>query len=326
MKHVMQYLSNPLQVGVYHIHFTVDFSNLEQLIRDVAKKTKDKIETRELTRVANEIKEGYFSLPSELSASLGRVMTAIAGTKDCPKEITEYLGAHGESTDVSRRIVALRRRRPYRIRRRPFELFGDRIFEDVNDVISIDMEETETENLMSFEATSMKEIGLSRFCDFLRSIPHIGGTFEEVRSRKTHSSRYVFRPYPLAVRLWLNSSSAVTVSKDLRDFLTGSIRYHFEEEWRTAIVLSAIAVESVLADLYEEHFKEYAPNVPLGNLYEKVRDKIKFPTHISHAIEMVNEARIAAVHRSKFPVSDREATNALYGATTFLMWYSTEFK
>jgi hypothetical protein len=116
------------------------------------------------------------------------------------------------------------------------------------------------------------------------------------------------------------------VPKDLRDFLKGSIRYHSEEEWRTAIVLSAIAVESVLADLYEEHFKEYAPNVPLGDLYYKVKDKIKFPTHIGGAIEMVNEARISAVHRSRFPVSDREAINALYGATTFIMWYSSDFK
>lgn len=323
----MQYLSNPLQSGVYHVHFTLDFSGLEQLIRETAKKSRDKTEAKELSKIANDITDSYFSLSDELSASFSRVMSVLARTKDCPKEIIEYLVGRGETQDTSNRIRVLRRRRLlYKLRRRPLELFRDRIFDDISDVISIEMEETQTENLMSFEVTSLKEVGLSRFCNFLKNIPYIGSTFKEMRSRKTHSSRYVFRPYPLAVRLWLESSSAVTVSKDLRDFLIGSVRYHSEEEWRTAIVLSAIAVESVLADLYEEHFKEYAPNVPLGNLYEKVKDKIEFPAHISHAIEIVNEARIAAVHRSRFPVSDREATNALYGATTFLMWYSTEFE
>jgi hypothetical protein len=323
----MQYLSNPLQSGVYHAHFTLDFSDLEQLIRETAKKSRDKTEAEELTKIANDIKEGYFSLSGELPASFSRVVSTLALTKDCPKEIIEYLVGHDERQDISDRLRMLRRRSfLHRLTRRRLELLKNRIFDDINDVISVEMEETENGNLMSFEVTSLKETGSTRFCSFLKSIPYIGSTFKEVRSRKTHSSRYVFRPYPLAVRLWLESSSAVAVSKDLRDFLTGSIKYHSDEEWRTAIVLSAIAVESVLADLYEEHFKEYAPNVPLGNLYEKVKDKIKFPPHISHAIEIVNEARIAAVHRSRFPVSDREATNALYGATTFLMWYSMEFK
>ena len=115
------------------------------------------------------------------------------------------------------------------------------------------------------------------------------------------------------------------ITEDLRDFLKGSMRYHSDEEWRTSIVLSAIAVESVLADLYEEEHKTYAPNVPLGNLYDKVKGKVKFPPEVMKAIEMVNEARISAVHRSRFPVSDREATNALYGSTTFIMWYSSNY-
>lgn len=323
----MEYLSHPLQSGVHYVHSSVDFSGYEQLIRDTAKKTKDKAEASELIKTANEIKEGYFSFSKELSSSFNRLVSTLARAKDCPKEIFEYVIGHGEIQAEQERISLLRRRSLfYRLRRRPFEWFKGRIFEDISDAISIEMEEAQAENVICFEAISLKESGLLRFCDFLRSIPYVGNTFKEIRKRKTHSSRYVFRPYPLAVRLWLDSNLAVTVPKDLRDFLLGSIRYHSEEEWRTAVVLSAIAVESVLADLYEEHFKKYAPNVPLGNLYEQVKGNVKFPAHISQAIEIVNEARIAAVHRSRFPVSDREATNALYGSTTFLMWYSTEFK
>ena len=91
--------------------------------------------------------------------------------------------------------------------------------------------------------------------------------------------------------------------------------------------MSAITVESGLADLFEEIHKKPAPDDPLGKLYGKVKNEAGFPDRIETAIEMVNEARISAVHRSRFPVSDREATNALYGATTFTMWHnSTAFE
>lgn len=196
---------------------------------------------------------------------------------------------------------------------------------DINDVIAIDIEETEDLSTFLLEASSTKRKGLQRFERFARNIPHLGNTIKEVRKRKTHSSRYAFRPYPLAVRLWLGSEKAGIVPKDLKDFLKGSTRYYSNEEWRTSIVISAIAVESVLADLYEEKYKEYAPSVPLGDLYRKVKDKVEFPQYIKDAIEMVNEARISAVHRSRFPVANREAIKALYGFTTFTMWFSSNF-
>ena len=118
---------------------------------------------------------------------------------------------------------------------------------------------------------------------------------------------------------------ALRVPKDLNNFLSGAVRYFSSEEWRTSIVLSAISAESILADLYEEEYKENAPSIPLGDLYYKVKERITFSAEIARAIEIVNESRIAAVHRSRFPVSDREATNALYGATTFTMWYSSNY-
>jgi len=101
------------------------------------------------------------------------------------------------------------------------------------------------------------------------------------------------------------------------------IRCILSEEWRTSIVLSAISIESVLADLYEENYKVPAPDTPLGDLFTRIQTKISFPSEIIRAVEMTNNARIAAVHRSHFPVSDREAINALFGATNFILWNNT---
>lgn len=334
MERIVKYLTNPLQNGVYYCQFTADFSALEQLCRDIATiAEKHKFESKELNKIADRIKREAFLDLDEVVDSFSKALGYFAQFKECPKEILVYLLGHqtlkrfADFEDLSRSIVFrdLLLHKVTIVGRRPFEVFESHVLDDINDVIVIESERTKDENVLLLGIATIKKGGLSTFNDFMRCIPHIGETVKELRRRKTHSSRYAFRPYPLAVRLWLEHEKSITVPSDLRDFLRGSIRYHSEREWRTSIVLSAIAVESILADLYEEEFKEYAPNVPLGELYHKVKDKVNFPSDIKGAIEMANEARISAVHRSRFPVSDREATNALYGSTTFIMWYSANF-
>lgn len=329
----MDYLSNPLQTGVYYSQLLVGFSELDKLIKDVVGKSKRTEEAKELTKFADEYKKSPYYDSDLLQRNFTKAVELLARSEDCPKEIIPYLfGKKGRPrallSHVDEFAFSISRNKRIRVRRYPWailNIFGSRILRDINDVIIIETEDAHKQLELSFEVTSITEEGTKRFKDFLKCIPHIGDKVKEIRSRKTFSSRYTFRPYPLAVRLWLESEEAVTVTEDLRDFLKGSMRYHSEEEWRTSIVLSAIAVESVLADLYEEKHKTYAPNVPLGDLYSKVKDKVTFPSEVKKAIEMVNEARISAVHRSRLPVSDREATNALYGSTTFIMWYSSNY-
>lgn len=330
---LVKYLSNPLKTGVYHSQLIVDFSALEKLLRDTAAiPKKPTSQSKELIKAADSIKkEDYLDL-DEITDNFGKAIGYFIQLKECPKEILRYVVGQKEDPVYKRMLLSkegfsIYRGRIYRRRHRlrlP-QVFESHILDDINDVMVIETEESDEENVLLFKITTIKEKGLLIFHKFLKCVPHIGDTVKEIRKRKTYSSRYTFRPYPFAVQLWLENQKVITVPKDLRDFLRGSIRYHCEEEWRTSIVLSAIAVESVLADLYEEEFKEYAPNIPLGELYHKVKDKINFASDIKGAIEMVNEARISAVHRSRFPVSDREATNALYGSTTFIMWYSSNY-
>ena len=337
MKDVVEYLSNPLQTGVHYGQFTIDFSEIEQLFRhvgEIAKKHKSK-EWRELIKTADALQERYLEL-HEIRKHLGDALECFIQFKECPREISQYVYGHETLVGFRKAIehVGLREEDLgmmllSRLKSRGIGIgtgiFEPHVFGDVNDVIVIGIEETTQKNTCWLEATTIKKEGMLRFLKFMKCIPHIADAIKEIRNRKTHSSRYTFRPYPLAVRLWLDHEEAINVFEDLRDFLRGSIRYYSEEEWRTSIVLSAIAVESVLADLYEENYKKYAPNEPLGGLYQKVKEKINFPSNIAEAIEKVNESRISAVHRSRFPVSDREATSALHGATTFIMWYSSNF-
>lgn len=337
LKHLAEYLSNPIQTGVYHSRITADFSELGRLIRDIAKRGSNfpGLGSESLTEIAEAIEEEDLDLDG-IKENFNKAILCLYSAEECPTEIERYvcgqempkkffIGEFIPSEGMSKKAKAGFRRifgssmefKP------PPKVFESRILDDVNDVLAIEVEETDKKNVLSFEITTIKEKDLTRFHDFLKCVPFIGDTVRKIHERKTHSSRYCFLPYPFAVQLWLGHEK--TAPKDLKDFLRGSIRYYSEQEWRTSIVLSAIVVESILADLYEEQHKEYAPSVPLGELYHRVKDKAGFSSDIKSAIKMVNNARISAVHRSRFPVSNREAINALHGATTFIMWYSSNF-
>ena len=97
-----------------------------------------------------------------------------------------------------------------------------------------------------------------------------------------------------------------------------------KKEWSISIILSAIAVESLLAEIYEEYFHEVAPSDPLGALRDKIERKKKFPVKTYNDIKLVNESRISAVHRSSMKVGEIEARNALIGATRFTQWAYNE--
>lgn len=203
-------------------------------------------------------------------------------------------------------------------------IFDSRILPEVKDVFSVDKKHISGGKWV-FDIITIKEVGFSTFKRCLECVPIIKKQMETLKEKKQFSTRYAFRPYALATKLWLEDEASILVQPDLKSFLQGAIRYIFRSEWRTSIVLSAIAVESMLADLYEEKFKKLAPDTPLGDLFRQVKEKIDFPVDAANAVEVTNKARIAAVHRSRFPVSDREAINALYGAANFALWYSSQF-
>jgi len=307
-----------MKVGVCNDISVVDFSGVDEYCRALAEKFRERRVAKKGTlldafeesgsrlsdaveRLGNAKRDNFFE---ELNASLGLFCRY---SKECPQDIRDVF-------TEERKIGTATYRVPIRL-----NFFDSHIVEDLHDVVMVE-KKCIAKRTWLFDIVTIKENGISDFKKKLQSIPPVSGKIVTKKEKRHFSMRYVFRPYPWAVKLWLDSDESITVPKDLKSFLNGAIRYYFSAEWRTSIVLSAIAVESVLADLYEEACKKPAPDSPLGDLFHKVKEKVKFPADVERAVEIANSARIAAVHRSHFPVSDREATNALFGAATFLLW------
>lgn len=318
-----------MKIGVYNHKSIVDFSGVMDYLEGLTKEYKESYEKKRKRRIPRSIFEGKLSRFNEALGQLNEswydesffekligAFAVSASLDQCPEEIVNLFYREREVQLPSGR------KRKIRLRRRIPAIFDSRIIPEVMDVVLVEKEHISGKKWL-FDVITIKESGLSFFKKVLHCFPSIKKGMEILKERKHFSSRHTFRPYPLATKLWLRDNASIAVPSDLKSFLQGAIRYIFSGEWRTSIVLSAITVESVLADLFEEEYKEPTPDVPLGDLFRRVKEKISFPPDIVRAIEMTNEARIAAVHRSRFPVSDMEAINALFGATNFTLWYSS---
>lgn len=327
MDYIVKYLKNPMKTGVYNSQVTLDFSKTSNLyehllghIKSRTEKSRIKIEIKKIRKP-----ESYFSFQKILKVFSEAVYTMLEMEK-CPQELDELYSAQvGEDFDFEKRIP---------------NFFSPTMLEDLKDVISIEILKPNEEqikklifefkelNEVALDITSIKKDGCTFFLNCLKATPLIGESLTVTKEpTETHSSRYVYNPYAIAVQLWLEKEASKKIPKDLRAFINSSANYCISGEWRTSIVLSAITVESLLADMYEEENHEPSPSkATLGQLFETVKKQVDFPKNIAESITMTNDARISAVHRSRFPVSDREATNALYGTTNVIMWYFSKFQ
>ena len=325
-----------MKVGVYNAKYILDFSGVSDYLKELIKTYKEsyaKLERKEkppkrifenrLSRFSEALEalnEEYWD-EDTIFDSLVKTFREFAMMDEFPEDIGKFFYRERERHFPSGRIVTRKVRRPLG---RILAIFDSRIHQEAKDVFSIERKHVAKKKWL-FDVSTIKEPSLATFKNLFQCIPTIKERMKILKERRHFSARYTFRPYPLVAELWLQDDASIIVPPDLKSFLHGAIRYIHSAEWRTSIVLSSITVESELADLYEEKFKKPAPDTPLGDLLRQVREKIDFPPEIVGAIEITNRARIAAVHRSRLPVSDREAINALYGATNFTIWYSSHF-
>ena len=330
METIINYLQNPMKIGVYNHKSIVDFSNVMDYLKGTIEEYKEKVKEKKRQLPKRVIE----SRISRLSESLENLEGQYWGDEKFFSNLISTLLPFARYIEKFREDMAnlfylspeIKFKNGHVIPpspRRARPIFNSRIIPEVKDVVSVEKERI-NEKQWLFDVVTIKKNGLSVFKKTLKSIPTIKEQMKILKERQHFSQRYVFRPYPLAVQLWLKDEASVTVPQDLKRFLEGAIQYFFSSEWRMSIVLSAIAVESILADLYEEKNKKPAPDTPLGDLFRQVKEKIDFPSEIIRAIQITNDARISAVHRSRFPVSDREAINALFGAVNFALWYSSQ--
>lgn len=317
---IVKFLKNPMQIGVYSHQSILDLSGVPDYLRDL------------LTEYEKSRQERKRTVPEML------LERRVALLKDALEQLDEAV-RHPRARDYFEKLTkALVRFAPYGsedmkrlftrkdvVGDRTFTLsketpiFDSRILAEVKDVIYIERKRL-GEQRWIFHVTTIKDSGLSVFKRDVTCIPPVGERMRIVRERRQFSSRHAFRPYPLATRLWLEDETSISIPSDLKSFMLVAIDYLSREEWRTSIVLSAIAVESMLADLYEEEYKTFAPDKPLGDLFQLGKNKITFPDQVASAVEQANRARIAAVHRSRLAVSEREAISALSGAVTLAQY------
>jgi hypothetical protein len=122
------------------------------------------------------------------------------------------------------------------------------------------------------------------------------------------------------VIVWACEIADNPIPGDILQYFSGAVSYYGKREWRISIVLSAIAIETILAELYEEIEHKQAPPDTLGSLFSKLSKKMKFPDNVKADLEEVNNNRILSVHRSSMQIGDREARASLVGATRFADW------
>lgn len=198
---------------------------------------------------------------------------------------------------------------------------SSRIYPEHFELLNIDFKISKRKKMIMIELTSLKELGLKLFDNLISCLDILSDSLVEISNRKSHSERYIFRLYPMAVKLWVTEEEKFLLNENIKNFINASVNYYSWKEWRTSVVLSSIAVESIFAELYEEEYKKTAPDIPLGGLIKKVEKKISIPIELRDKISALNKARIASVHRSENPVSDKDPIIAMMGATSLIMWY-----
>jgi hypothetical protein len=182
------------------------------------------------------------------------------------------------------------------------------------------------------EASSIKPSTVETFISSFKKFPDIGQSSKMVTTGPQFSSRVVYDLIPAASSSWTRETATIErVPQFILSYIEAAVDYIREEEWRTSVVLSAIALESLLAEMYENEFRELAPGEPLGTLVYKIAERFKqakkgkpFPQEISESIKACNDARISAVHRGGHEPSSKEAHGALSGAVRFSIWYLFE--
>jgi len=199
--------------------------------------------------------------------------------------------------------------------------FDSMIFPEHHDVLHMNYRMSKDEENMLIEFVSLNEKGFKMFNDLILCLPILSESFDKISQRKSSCEKYIFKIYDLVVQLWIPSEDKFVFNDNIENFLEAAITYYTKKEWITSIILSSIAVESILAELYEEEHKKKAPDIPLGQLIKEVGKKIKFPSDLEKKLQALNTARIASVHRSENPVSDKDTIISLMGITSLIIWY-----
>ena len=335
MEKIIKFLKNPQNQGLHVHNYKIKLSKIAEFIDHVNEKygiqnfSQRGGDGNQLIKTF--IERGTKTIKyrdKQLSQRLNEALILILIKEDKP-EIGDYYSISNEKIESQRSTPAINSSIGFwRMQRvlTPFPttrsgLMDSMLFPEHFDVLYIDFRLSKDEESMLIEFVSLNEIGFKMFNDLILCLPILNDSFEKVSQRKTYCEKYIFKIYDLVVQLWITLEDKFIFNDNIENFLTASIKYYSEEEWITSIILSSISVESILAELYEDEYKRNAPDVALGKLLTHVEKKIKFPADLRKKLQALNKARIASVHRSENPVSDKDTIISMMGITCLLIWY-----
>jgi hypothetical protein len=322
---IHEYLLNPHKIGVFYCSFDIEAKNIIKLLEeavDFSKKENITQETYDTLRFRDHtLDEGYPWLVEDFKKVLDHLDIFKPGKpplgpwqlkKPFREVLTETELRHMPILEDNYRRMMSRYPNPSR--------FLDRYQAAIDKENAISLDFTTFNDVLRLNLCSLKQQGIETHKEFLQSIPLVGRQVISAKTTQKFSSRYCYRIYPSALMVWLCEVADNPIPKDILQFILGAIRYYEQGEWRISIVLSAIAVETILAELYEENKHRPAPPDTLGTLLSIVSKTVEFPDEIRADAEEVNRNRISSVHRSSMDLGDREARSALVGVTRFTHW------
>lgn len=323
---VHEYLLNPHRIGVYYCSFDIEINDIVELLKEAVgfdKAEKREPETYNTLRFRDPMlrENDYPWLVDDFKDVLNHLdiynpekppLGPWQLKKPFKEVLTEKELRWGEILQDNYRSMMTRYPNPSSF----LESYQASL--DMENAISLDF--TTAKNTLRLNLYSLKEQGIHAHEQFLKSISIIGKNIKASKPTQKFSSRYCYRTYPSALIIWLCEVADNPIPSDILQYFIGAVRYYGQKEWRVSIVLSAIAVETILAELYEEIKHEPAPPDTLGSLLSQVSKLIELPTEARVDAEEVNSNRILSVHRSSMNLGDREARSSLVGAARFTHW------
>jgi len=315
---VSDYLADPVAIGVIHERLVVDIMKTQSLYEWLLQRWKENAETKTMPFP-------YGQPSATIQGTLQQHLDSERRTANFAGTILSYMSQLSSgrlSGSCPKPIVDWNQKLPARS---PFgfwtesDLRASVVDADVGDVLLTALTSSERELVIDAFSLNGKLIG--EYEQFIKSIPGLGSDFSIVSKKTRHSAAYSLLVYPHATSLWLRTDAPRYIPDTLLKFVSGALNYIWRREWRTSVVLSAITVEFILAEIYEEEHTRPAPESPLGDLYREVKQKHRFPESIAKSIEETNDIRIRAVHRSTLEASEREAINALKGAVQLTLYH-----
>lgn len=303
----MEYLFSPNKSGVHFDRVLIEFSAIKNLINEIlAKETQIQFKSIEFVDMGR--RQFLLNTIEDLKKIVGHLVDSL--------KVPSYDILAVEDLEIAMNMLPARDWSGPRFWVRCFEPFQAIL--KSKDAIRMDI--SFAPEVLVLNLFSVKPEILRTYEEFIQSVPVIGKSAKTIHMGQRFSYRYCYKPYPSALMIWIYTIVNETIPIDILKYFNEIVGYWQREEWRMCILLCSIAAESLLAEIYEENVHEIAPPDSLGVLFGKVHKTVKFPNAIREDLTTVNKARIASVHRRWTQVGQKDARDALIGATRFTHW------